>query len=805
MKSRLKIGGKTSKTTIITLCSILIYLFSPISTIKALAQGCLNDDGVCPENCQPQQDNDCLIRGKGILYYSENTRTPFSIDNLPVPLAEKQAFESLMIKGVDCTRYFDLTQREVDYFKDLGVDFVIIGYGPASWYNLAPTKPTNPRDFNDPAYNFAVLDRWLSLLQRNNLKTVFVGWGTPTWSSKLEIPLPTADLDTAYPVPPIGTISPLKGNRYWYLPNVGAKWQTNTLESAYNHDGDNFETINPPVPVEDIDTAYFDPWEGNLSDQIYGYSIIKGNRYWHRASGTASGNWYTNTLESAYNLPGDNFETINPPVPVENIDVAYYDLYGAYKKGSYTIIKGDRYWFREGGRSGNWYTNTLESAYNLPGDNFETINPPVPTKDIDAAYFDPSGAYVLIKGDNYWRRSGGTSGNWETGKLYSLYGFSDEWEANCEMANPFREFSRYSFSPADLNDFGNFMYAVASRYNGKNIPLQGESGFIKVDTFCLWNEPNYSTTWQVPTRESDGKIKCKKQENGICVFDRVNNSVENVVKTFVTFQNYAYDQIKLVQPNAIIWSPHLVLGYDTGSSSKIKPTDFLNYSLTGNPKLKFDVFAFHPYWWEEPKAVQGSGIYNMFNLPNLIDYVNQLYCPLGQTCVDKFAVSEFGKRSMIENVFGNDYRLTTEITIDGITAANHLKQEIEKVNKDNLGYNGEKYRNMIIAVTNNTLYDPWIWWDTGLINYYTWKETDFNNLGMNWENYVESISGDNFTQKNKKYQIFKNWISLFFRDFKILLKNYSAAPLEEIKRVDFNKDGKINAVDFSKLLTQGRN
>lgn len=140
------------------------------------------------------------VSGKGVLYYTENYIKNFSLhnnsSNYDLPIDKSQYpnaysnLQQMMLPGNDCSRYTDLTEVEIEHFKDLNLDYVILGFGPASWYNIATERPKNPTNPNDPAYDFTNLDRWIKTLNSHNIKVVLQLWGTPTWASDAKSPRP---------------------------------------------------------------------------------------------------------------------------------------------------------------------------------------------------------------------------------------------------------------------------------------------------------------------------------------------------------------------------------------------------------------------------------------------------------------------------------------------------------------------------------------------------------------------------------------------------------------------------------------
>ncbi len=82
---------------------------------------------------------------------------------------------------------YPLTQRDINYIKDLGASLVIIQGGPALWANVAKTDPyannQNPANWNNTNYNWEPLDRALGLLQLNNIEPIIQSFGTPSWAN----------------------------------------------------------------------------------------------------------------------------------------------------------------------------------------------------------------------------------------------------------------------------------------------------------------------------------------------------------------------------------------------------------------------------------------------------------------------------------------------------------------------------------------------------------------------------------------------------------------------------------------------
>ena len=214
--------------------------------------------------------------------------------------------------------------------------------------------------------------------------TTFKNW-------RLNHAVPTSGVDSVY-YDAVGGYTVIQGDQYWYRPAGNSGWYTNSLTSAYCNVACN------GVPASGISSAYFG---------LFGsYTVIKGDRYWYRPSPSA--NWYTNTLYSAW-YPGTNAATVIPPVPTSNVDAVYYD-----PKGNQTVVQGSYYWYRIGN---TWITGTLASAYYRNSDGQAKG---VPIENIDAAYFDKSGNYTVIKGSTYWYKANGST-SWYTNTLKSAY------------------------------------------------------------------------------------------------------------------------------------------------------------------------------------------------------------------------------------------------------------------------------------------------------------------------------------------------------------------------------------------------
>ena len=63
-----------------------------------------------------------------------------------------------------------------------------------TWANIAPTKPANAANPNDPAYNFNDLDDFVRNAQSQDAEVLMTVWGTPKWANGNKTPnfLPTS-------------------------------------------------------------------------------------------------------------------------------------------------------------------------------------------------------------------------------------------------------------------------------------------------------------------------------------------------------------------------------------------------------------------------------------------------------------------------------------------------------------------------------------------------------------------------------------------------------------------------------------
>ena len=63
-----------------------------------------------------------------------------------------------------------------------------------TWANIAPEKPANATNSDDPAYNFNDLDDFVRNAQAQDAEVLMTVWGTPKWANGGKTPnfLPTS-------------------------------------------------------------------------------------------------------------------------------------------------------------------------------------------------------------------------------------------------------------------------------------------------------------------------------------------------------------------------------------------------------------------------------------------------------------------------------------------------------------------------------------------------------------------------------------------------------------------------------------
>lgn len=241
-------------------------------------------------------------------------------------------------------------------------------------------------------------------------------------------------------------------------------------------------------------------------------------------------------------------------------------------------------------------------------------------------------------------------------------------------------FSPQNKPPKNLQEFGKFMEAVATRYDGKHVVnTQNPNKFLKVTKFGFWIEPNLNDFWEAP-------------------------SLAAAATSFMAMNNFAYDQVKKVQPNAEIWSPSTTQGWNARTS----PVEFIKNTNNG---LKFDIYAHHglpldfnksPYDEGLAQTAHNNGYLTISNLGDIAKTLDQYSNYKGK----KIVLTEIGYRSNWEKNFDNEVHVSP-VTVGERTKAHYLAQAFELARKEP----------RIIGVGNNTLYTPWTWWSIGVVQY----------------------------------------------------------------------------------------
>ncbi|MHA3020122.1 Ig-like domain-containing protein [Mycobacterium sp. BMJ-28] len=113
----------------------------------------------------------------------------------------------------------------------------------------------------------------------------------------------------------------------------------------------------------------------------------------------------------------------------------------------------------------------------------------------------------------------------------------------------------YAGAPADLNAFGDFVTAVATRYQGQ------------IADYEVWNEPNYSGFW-APTPDA---------------------------AQYTALLKVAYTAIKGADPDAVVIAGSVAAVMETPGGPAINPVTFLSQMYAAGAAGYFDALAFHPY------------------------------------------------------------------------------------------------------------------------------------------------------------------------------------------------------------------
>lgn len=108
--------------------------------------------------------------------------------------------------------------------------------------------------------------------------------------------------------------------------------------------------------------------------------------------------------------------------------------------------------------------------------------------------------------------------------------------------------------PADLSTFGDFVSAVATRYQGQ------------IEAYEVWNEPNYDGFWSPMDATA-----------------------------YTALLKVAYTAIKQADPKAVVVAAGLAAANETPGGSVINPVTFLTAMYAAGAAGYFDAVSFHPY------------------------------------------------------------------------------------------------------------------------------------------------------------------------------------------------------------------
>ena len=131
--------------------------------------------------------------------------------------------------------------QRVQTLQRLGVDLVRL---TLRWDTVAPTEPADPRNPDDPAYNWELYDSMLQRLRAAHISVLLSLWGTPTWANAEQkpnhAPLDSSALAsfayaaaTKYPWITRWTVWNEPNVRLFLIPNSPKVYVTRLLNPAY--------------------------------------------------------------------------------------------------------------------------------------------------------------------------------------------------------------------------------------------------------------------------------------------------------------------------------------------------------------------------------------------------------------------------------------------------------------------------------------------------------------------------------------------------------------------------------------------
>ena len=122
----------------------------------------------------------------------------------------------------------------------------------------------------------------------------------------------------------------------------------------------------------------------------------------------------------------------------------------------------------------------------------------------------------------------------------------------------------YTAAPADIEAFGDFVSAVATRYQGK------------IADYEIWNEPNYDGFWE-PGPDA---------------------------AAYTALLKVAYTAIKAADPDATVIGGSVAAVAEVPGGPAINPVTYLSQMYAAGAAGYFDALAFHPYLYSMPFSAQ---------------------------------------------------------------------------------------------------------------------------------------------------------------------------------------------------------
>jgi hypothetical protein len=197
--------------------------------------------------------------------------------------------------------------------------------------------------------------------------------------------------------------------------------------------------------------------------------------------------------------------------------------------------------------------------------------------------------------------------------LITTYG-APAWAEGDDAADHAKRFGDPGTYHPNAKEFGDFMFALATRYSGKFTPPGASAPLPKVKLYQLWNEENF------------GQYLTSKKQSDIPVY-------------FAKLLNAGYDAIKSVSKSDLAIAGGMGPFGDNGHATDVQPQVFMRelFCLTGKdgrnlkkkkrcnvPKPRFDIWAHHPYTFGGTPATKGaaSDTGAMGNMPDIVRTVN---------------------------------------------------------------------------------------------------------------------------------------------------------------------------------------